>query len=492
MKKNNRKPVTCKWIKENVGCPAICKGIKSKTPATLAWKPPTLQTLRFEIAKHIKLLTTDNITDYDIIDIVLAMAVERKRSPDIDPLWLFLIAPSGGGKTEILRIISKCIHVYTIDELTKASFISGLYPEQKLGILEDICNHTVVVKDMTQILTSNKDERNAIFGVLRNAYDGYLEKGFGTTKGKISLASKFGLLIGITPIIDAYWSLLSQLGERFLKVRFRCKEDDVLNKIFDQDMNEFNANRKKLQQIVNEYLSSLTFNNKIKKPVEYWSQIKDLVQFTATIRTAIWNKGEGDSRTFVGTREVASRLLIQTRKLWTLLCDVKQKDRFTQEEMDTVARVLLQTPPLTRMLIFYFLAKKESASTNEISNFMRSTSYSIERTLRELVYIRIISENTFGRWDLNDKYKKLAAFWLEKGWLKWIPRAREDYEKEGKLHTKASKNMSLGAEQLTIDEVEATPAITILDSDVESNSGCLKLAKRDTTKQHYSKRVEEK
>ena len=68
---------------------------------------------------------------------------------------------------------------------------------------------------------------------------------------------------------------------------------------------------------------------------------------------------------------------------------MRQKDRFTQEEMDTVARVLLQTPPLTRMLIFYFLA---IASTNEISNFMRSTSYSIERTLQELAYIRIVSE----------------------------------------------------------------------------------------------------
>ena len=84
----------------------------SKTPATLAWKPPTLQTLRFEIAKHIKLLTTDNITDYDIIDIVLAMAVERKRSPDMDPLWLFLVAPSGGGKTELLAsfLTEICIH----------------------------------------------------------------------------------------------------------------------------------------------------------------------------------------------------------------------------------------------------------------------------------------------------------------------------------------------------------------------------------------------
>ena len=180
-----------------------------------------------------------------------------------------------------------------------------------MGILEDICNHTVVVKDMTQILTSNKDERNAIFGVLRNAYDGYLEKGFGTTKGKISLKSKFGLLIGITPIIDAYWSLLSQLGERFLKVRFRCKEDDVLEKIFDQDMDEFNANRKKLQLMANEYLSSLTFNNKIKKPVEYWSLIKDLVQFTATIRTAIWNKGEGDSRTFVGQEKLRQDYLFK-------------------------------------------------------------------------------------------------------------------------------------------------------------------------------------
>ena len=132
-----------------------------------------------------------------------------------------------------------------------------------MGVMEEMCNCTVVVKDMTQILTSNKDERNAVFGVLRNAYDGYLEKGFGTKKGKISLDSKFGLLIGITPIIDAYWSLLSQFGERFLKVRFRGREGDVLDKIFSEDMDDFAANRKRLQRMVNEYLESLTFNKKI-------------------------------------------------------------------------------------------------------------------------------------------------------------------------------------------------------------------------------------
>lgn len=39
--------------------------------------------------------------DDEVIDVIMACAIDRKLSGD--PLWLFLISPSGGTKTEIVR-----------------------------------------------------------------------------------------------------------------------------------------------------------------------------------------------------------------------------------------------------------------------------------------------------------------------------------------------------------------------------------------------------
>ncbi|MCW3994900.1 MAG: hypothetical protein NWE98_01970, partial [Candidatus Bathyarchaeota archaeon] len=178
VKKCNRKPITCEWAKNNAICPE-CAGIPNKTPIALAWKPPSLEELRNAISRHIHLVDSNK----DVIDFLIATGIERKYNPQGDAVWAYIVGASGSGKTEMMRLMEKWRYTYTIDELTQASFISGYKPEEgKYGIFEEFNNKTVYVKDMSDMLTGNKDERNAIFGKLRNAYDGYLEKGFGTMK----------------------------------------------------------------------------------------------------------------------------------------------------------------------------------------------------------------------------------------------------------------------------------------------------------------------
>ncbi|MFA5307023.1 MAG: hypothetical protein WC365_06260, partial [Candidatus Babeliales bacterium] len=209
VKKNNRKPITCKWAQEKGLCPAECKGLPCKTPVAMVWKPPVLDELRVDIANHVKLYKEDTY----VIDFLLASAIERYYWPEGDALWVYLVASSGSGKTELMRLLNDWKLTYTVDELTKASMISGYKPEEGVhGILGSFDGKSVYVKDMSQTLTANKDERNAIFGTLRNVYDGYVEKGFGNMKEKMRVESKFGLFIGMTPIIDAYYTLSNQLG----------------------------------------------------------------------------------------------------------------------------------------------------------------------------------------------------------------------------------------------------------------------------------------
>ena len=73
----------------------------------------------------------------------------------------------------------------------------------------------------------------------------------------------------------------------------------------------------------------------------------------------------------------------------------------------------------------------------------------------------------------HDKYKKLAIFGLKKDGLSGFLEQEKTMKRKENYTLKLLRICALVL-NITIDEVEVTPAITILDSDVEKNSGLFK------------------
>lgn len=136
-----------------------------------------------------------------------------------DPIWTLIVSVPGDSKTELLMTLSKSPRVVTTSTLTRASLISGLNYNagQDQSLLLKVNEKNLIIKDFTSILTMNSFERDEIFGVLRDAYDGRVEKHFANCFK--SYVSRFGVLAAVTPVVDSYQSLFSSLGERFIKYR---------------------------------------------------------------------------------------------------------------------------------------------------------------------------------------------------------------------------------------------------------------------------------
>ena len=67
-----------------------------------------------------------------------------------DPVWLFLIAPPGGAKTELLWAFYMAPGVYPISELTARTFASGLdTPNGDPSLLARLSNEVLILKDFT-------------------------------------------------------------------------------------------------------------------------------------------------------------------------------------------------------------------------------------------------------------------------------------------------------------------------------------------------------
>lgn len=396
MKRNNRKPITCDWAKRYIGCPPECKGSGGKSSIKFAWSPISLDEVKERFCKWLSFVTPDGTEDTEVLDVLLATACDRMISGP--PIWLFIVSPSGGTKTELLRSLSKW-NIYSLDSLTRKTFISGLVYKDKetgelkpiKGILEDLDGKILVVKDFTLLLSKDRDERMEVFGQLRNVYDGYLEAAYGTMKEPIRVESSFGMVAGVTPIIDNYHTLIAVLGERYLKIRHYLDGRKAVEKAL-KNFGKEDQMRKELQQTVYRFLKNLEFYE-VAVPKEIVDKIITLARFVALLRTPILTKQLYGLADFEISTEYATRLVKQLTKLLKLVAIVRGKTQADDTDFATIMRVAYDTVPHNRTKIVRFLYQHGNATTDEIAEYMNLSMYVAKKRLEAMQNIGIVKHD---------------------------------------------------------------------------------------------------
>jgi hypothetical protein len=153
----------------------------------------------------------------ELLDVIFGTVLANRLQGD--PVWLFIVAPPGGTKSEPLMTLNGCAGIETLSSLTPPTLISG----HSLGgvdpsLIPLLDGKTLVIKDFTVIMGLPQVEREEIQAILRDAYDGECKRVFanGVTR---SYKSHFGILAGVTPAIETYADENTRLGERFLRWR---------------------------------------------------------------------------------------------------------------------------------------------------------------------------------------------------------------------------------------------------------------------------------
>ncbi len=158
---------------------------------------------------------------YEPLDVAFGAMFANRLSGD--PLWLFVVAPPGGSKTEILMSMHTAPLVYSTTSLTPHALISGAnFGGRDPSLIPKLNGKVLVIKDFTTILSMHTMARDEIFGTLRDAYDGQIQKQFGNGVVR-DYKSKFGIVAGVTPAIEGLHSVNISLGERFIKYRIEYK-----------------------------------------------------------------------------------------------------------------------------------------------------------------------------------------------------------------------------------------------------------------------------
>ena len=157
------------------------------------------------------------IADPDFLVILVGAILAHRLGGD--PVWLLIVAPPGGTKTEALRALFGHRSIFPLSDLTARTFASGLDTDRgDPSLLSRLGEQILVLKDLTTVLEMTREERQAILAQLREIYDGRFDKAWGTGQ-EIHWEGRLGLIAGVTPVIDRHQAVLATLGERFVYLR---------------------------------------------------------------------------------------------------------------------------------------------------------------------------------------------------------------------------------------------------------------------------------
>lgn len=237
-----------------------------------------------------------------------------------DPFWLFLIAKSGAGKTEIMNSLLKCPFYYSLSQLTPNTFLSGYKSKEKEpSLLKRLgSGKTIGFKDFTSLLDGNRDELKELMGQFRDLYDGHVTKVTGTGD-EISWKGKMGFLAGCTPILEQRMSTVGAMGERFLSYKIMSPTDKAMRAKVRENIGHEEEYRDYLQDSMAGYIKGVVTASELNStvvPEEVDLMIESLSDFIAISRTVVM-RGDDSKReiNYIAESEMSSRLY---KQLYTL------------------------------------------------------------------------------------------------------------------------------------------------------------------------------
>lgn len=248
----------------------------------------TLPELKSEIRKY------HYFEDDSIIDTCLASIIATRLKLG-DPIWMTIIGPSSGGKSQLLRplALTQPKFMHRIDDLTENTFLSGIGSDKRqYSLLHRIGKHgMIVLSDLTVLFSKNSEAKNAILSQFRMLYDGEMTKHSGSSDKPITWSGYLGVLAGSTPSIYAHFEEVSDMGERFIYYRLKDHDDRKSSNTAIHRKHRTKETDEALADLYRAYIKEKTENAKDMSIVELTPEVTEriitIARFAEKIRTPI-------------------------------------------------------------------------------------------------------------------------------------------------------------------------------------------------------------
>ena len=281
------------------------------------------------------------------IDVMFGVLLAN-RLVEGDPIWLFIVAPPGGMKTELLLSLNNIPEVLMTTTLTPHALISGTHMANgDPSLIPKLNGKVLVIKDFTAILGMNSIPRDEIFGLLRDVYDGTIVKYFGNGIVR-EYTSKFGILAGVTPIIETVSSANTVLGERFLKYKLPRTGRHIYagRDAIRQALDNLRSNDKMRLELSEAALRGASVSPALPEiPNAFMEKFMGLAQWIATLRGAVSREKYTGQVQFKPVAEIGTRLAKQLLKMAFGIGAWRREDTISETTYKIITNIACHTIP---------------------------------------------------------------------------------------------------------------------------------------------------
>ncbi len=363
----------------------------------------------------------------------LALMMSICLSNDIpgDPLWMYMVAPPGAGKTMLIAALSQSPRCLLRSSVTPHCLVSGWRgdADKDPSLIPKLVGLTFVAKDFTEILTMPQMAQDEVFSTLRGAYDGSVSKTFGNGATREYKDCRFSMLAGVTHAIHA--SKTASLGERFLKFQFRrftrVHAEAAVHHAIANVGNEAEMEQE-LCRAANAFLQKkLTPETLPHLPRDFIDRLTALVQLIALLRAQVERDIRTDQIKYRPEPEAGTRLAKQLSKLARIVAAVKDKKIVDQDDYNLVERVAFDTAYGFHADIVDAMMKEGGTCTKpDIVRHASVSSSSIHRYVEDLLLLNVLTKagqtEPDGRGRPADLFKvtdKVAELWSRSKGIAW-------------------------------------------------------------------------
>gem|GEM_PF-952832 len=338
--------------------------------------------------------------DLGVLDAVLATSAAEKL--DGDPLWMLVISGSGAAKTETVQALAGAGAIVTSTVTGDAALLSGTPAKQKAkgatgGLLRKIGDSGVlVIKDVTSILSMNRDTRGQVLAALRELHDGRWERNLGTDGGRtLTWTGRIVIIGAVTTAWDRAHDVISAMGDRFVIVRM----DSTTGRLAAGRQAVGNTGdetrmRQEMTEAVGGLLSTVHAGAGITPTSEETERLLAAADLVTLARTGVDYDYRGDVID-AHAPEMPTRFAKQLAQLvrGAVAIGVDRRDA-----MRLALRCARDSMPPLRLAILDDIAANPSSSTSEVRRRLGKPRATVDRQLQSLQMLDVLvvdEEETF-------------------------------------------------------------------------------------------------
>lgn len=333
--------------------------------------------------------------DYDVGALCAVLAAAAAERLDGDPPWLLLVGGSGAAKSETVMPLvgADAVAVSTING--EAALLSGTSKKDRAktatgGLLRKLGPRgLLVIKDVTSILSMNRDTRALVLAALREIYDGSWSRHVGTDGGQtLTWAGRLVVIGAVTTAWDSAYTVVSAMGDRFLLIRLeatarnrRSASRQAMNNVSHETVM-----RKELAGAVGALLKDLT-SRSITAQQDEVDQLFQAADLVTRARTAVERDYQGNPM-FAHALEMPTRF---AKQLVQVLRGGLALGMTRPVAMATALRCAGDSMPPLRLRVLHDVHQYSYSTTSDVVKRVQLPRKTVDRLLQELHLLGLLS-----------------------------------------------------------------------------------------------------